>query len=72
MKNSQRPAWMGASRRAPQSVPQPQVSAGPPLQAAAGIGRRPAKTRNRGYDPYDTVNTRFPDGDVWQGKPKRT
>ncbi len=72
MKNSERPAWMGPSRRAsPPAPPKPQPTPVPAPEPAAE-GMRPPKASNRGYNPYDTVNTRFPDVDIWKGKPKRS
>lgn len=64
MKKSERPASMGLSPDAPQAQPTPSP------QSPAPERPRRAKGSSRGYNPYDTVNTRFPD--VWDAKPKRS
>lgn len=59
MKNSERPAWMGQSRRPPQASPPAPPQPAP--QAPSAEAPRPIKRSSRGYNPYDTVNTRLPD-----------
>jgi len=68
MKNPERPAW-GPSRRAPQASEPAPTEPQPPTPVPSEAPRR-AKGSSRGYNPYDTVNTRLPD--VWHGKPKRS
>ncbi|HXR90801.1 MAG TPA: hypothetical protein VN750_11050 [Steroidobacteraceae bacterium] len=70
MKKSDRPAWMGPSRRTPEALPAKPSMPPPTDQAAAPEAPPTAKGSSRGYNPYDTVNTRFPD--VWHAKPKRS
>jgi hypothetical protein len=69
MKKSDRPAWMGPSRSTSEALPA-EPSTPPPTDPAAPEAPPRAKGSSRGYNPYDTVNTRFPD--VWHAKPKRS
>jgi hypothetical protein len=70
MKNSERPASMGPSRRPSQDSPSAPSEPQPAAQAPSEPPRRAkGKGSSRGYNPYDTVNTRFPD--LWHAKPKR-
>ncbi len=59
MKHTQRPAWMGPVRRAPENKPAPS-----PTEA-------PRVVPEQGYDPYDTVRARKLLLDAWEGKRKR-
>jgi hypothetical protein len=82
MKNFERPAWMGPSRQRatqqPHARPQQPADAKQPAQALQRGSprvtktevRRGAKGSSRGYNPYDTVTTRFPD--LWHSTPKRS
>ena len=69
MKKSDRPARMGPSLHTSEALPA-KPSTLPPADQAAPEAPPPAKGSSRGYNPYDTVNTRFPD--VWHAKPKRS